>query len=235
MNEIRFLANRPHTMVEFDPPVSSTRTVPEWYKKIPLYLNQEKTLRVIPATPTVNVTVKSCTPFLDAMSFGYSVVLADDVQVQNIDGQQTIWWRTGGSLVTEHSSNQHPGLPVAPFLSEKVWKWANEWRIVTPSGYSTFFTSPINRPDLPFTNFTGVVDTDLFELPVQFPFRLVNGFEGIIEKGTPISQFFPFKRESWVSKTDEFDELRVMRSSRQFFGKIERAYKSRFWVKKTFQ
>jgi len=226
---------KPSAHLDFDLPQSATLAMPDWYKKIPKYLDSEKTLRILPGTQSVNATLKLCTPFLDGMTTGYTVVLADDVQVQVTNGVQSIFWRTNGTLITDHSFDQHPGLPIPYYLSEKVWKWSNDWVFKTPPGYSTFFTHPINRHDLPFLNFTGVVDTDLLNVPVQFPFRLVNGFDGIIEKGTPIAQFFPFKRDSWVSTVEQYDHETAVRNSREFFGKINRAYKSRFWVKKTYQ
>jgi hypothetical protein len=52
--------------------------------------------------------------------------------------------------------------------------------------------------DLPFTILPGVVDTDRYTAPVNFPF-LINdpNFEGLIPAGTPIAQVIPFKREPW--------------------------------------
>jgi hypothetical protein len=233
--QLTFIPYRPTAKFDFRTPISSVKTIPEWYKKIPQYLDNDSKLKVIPNSPSVNTTIKFCTPFLDALSFGYTIVLADDVQVQLDNEVQRIYWRTNSSLITDHSPDQHIGLPISPLYTEHVWKWSNDWVLKTPPGYSTFFTHPINRYDLPFLNFTGVVDTDLLDIPVQFPFRLAKGFEGILERGTPIIQFFPFKRDSWISEEKEYDHDFAVFSSKNFFGKINRAYKSRFWVKKKFQ
>src|SRR5260370_372658 len=71
-------------------------------------------------------------------------------------------------------------------------------------GYSILFTHPVNRADLPFTTFTGLVDCDTFhDSPVNFPARWHDtGFNGVLPKGTPVAQCLPVKRESWASQFD---------------------------------
>jgi hypothetical protein len=49
-----------------------------------------------------------------------------------------------------------------------------------------------------FTILDGVVDTDKYTAPVNFPFVLNDWkFEGLIPAGTPVAQVIPFKRDSW--------------------------------------
>jgi hypothetical protein len=69
----------------------------------------------------------------------------------------------------------------------------------TPKGYSTLFTAPFHHYDLPFQCLPAVVDTDNHPIPVNFPFLLRKGFEGIIPSDTPIIQAIPFKRDDWES------------------------------------
>jgi hypothetical protein len=76
------------------------------------------------------------------------------------------------------------------------------WCIKTPKGYSSVFTHPINRPDLPFYTLGGVIDTDKWGEAGSHPFLLKKGWEGIIPAGTPIIQIIPFKREGWVNKVN---------------------------------
>ncbi len=200
-------------------------------------MNGEKKLRVIPGERSVNSTLKRCTPFLDGMTAGYMLVLSDDIQVIKNEqtGLQGLWWRTSSTLVTEHSPEQHLNLHIPKEYSNTVFKWANEWQLQTPSGYSIYCTHPSNRLDLPFYTFTGVVDSDLYPLSTQFPFLIKKDFEGIIERNTPIAQLIPFKRDSWKSQVELYEETSHPRRMRQFFGKIDRAYKNNFWIKKTYQ
>jgi hypothetical protein len=61
----------------------------------------------------------------------------------------------------------------------------------------------------PFTILDGIVDTDSYNAPVNFPFVLNDwGFEGLIPAGTPMAQVIPFKRESWqmeIGSQEEFE------------------------------
>jgi hypothetical protein len=76
-------------------------------------------------------------------------------------------------------------------------KFINFWAIETPKGYSCLFVQPFHR-DSAFTILPGVVDTDKYVQPVNFPFVLNDiKWEGLIPAGTPIAQVIPFKREDW--------------------------------------
>ena len=65
----------------------------------------------------------------------------------------------------------------------------------------------MNRYDLPFYTLSGVVDSDSWGLPVFFSFFVKRNFIGTIPKGTPVMQFFPFKRDSWEIEIDDSNEI----------------------------
>jgi hypothetical protein len=170
----------------------------------------------LPNGPGLNTTVKKCVPFLEAMTAGYTCVLADDI-------------------IVSHSPEQFSGLKISEDYHQFIYKWSNSWAIHTPKNYSLWVTHPSNRFDLPFTTFNGFVETDLFNLSIQFPFLLKKGFEGIIEKGTPVAQLIPIKRDAWKSEMLEYDKEYQPKAARQFFGTILNSYKKQFWVKKSYQ
>ena len=59
-----------------------------------------------------------------------------------------------------------------------------------------------------FTILPGVVDTDTYTAPVNFPGVLTDvKFEGLIPAGTPIAQVVPFQRESWTMELGEQEAL----------------------------
>ena len=59
-----------------------------------------------------------------------------------------------------------------------------------------------------FRSLPGIVDTDTYTAPVNFPFVLNDWkFEGIIPAGTPMAQVIPFKRESWQMSIGKNEEL----------------------------
>jgi hypothetical protein len=117
-------------------------------------------------------------------------------------------------------------------------KWTNPWLIKTPKGYSCIFTSPFNR-DAPFNIFDGVVDTDTYDMPVNFPFGLKDpDFEGLIPAGTPIAQVIPFKRTAWKSEytetTPEVTE-RINKATTELNSRWYDVYRTRWWSKKEFK
>jgi predicted membrane-bound spermidine synthase len=82
----------------------------------------------------------------------------------------------------------------------------------------------------PFTILPGIVDTDTYTAPVNFPFVLNDiNFEGLIPAGTPIAQVIPIKRDEWqmsLGTQKEFDEQQKVtnRLQTKFFDR----YKSMF-------
>jgi len=146
-------------------------------------------------------------------------------------------WATNINFIGTHGPEQAPGLPV-PFGGENgLLKWRPGWRISTPEGYSCLFTHPLNRHDLPFRTFSGVVDKDKYKLGVEFPFQLLTSIKKdvfILEKGTPICQVLPFKRDNWNSSTIEFNEEENKKEGFKLKSKIVRSYKQQFWQKKVY-
>lgn len=212
-------------------PVPASSSIPEWYKKMPLYMYGEKSAGISHGyNDGTNTTLKACSPFIDALSFGYIWQCPLDIEIRKEirDGEEYFLfrWRTEGTFVTNHAEEQHPSLPPAFNGKDFVMKWNFDFVIQTPSGYSTFFTHPINRHDLPFRTFSGVVDTDEYPLSVKFPFQILNFSENhiIIEKGTPLCQIIPFKRDLWESKKEKFNKNLSRISNFNFGSRIKRSY-----------
>ena len=157
----------------------------------------------------VDLTVKHCLPFIDALTAGFVIPLQADVTVK--DGEFTWDWPYDESPVGFHFPTQAPGVP---FIDEDevVIKAHNFWSIHTDPGYATLFTHPFNRLDLPFRTLSGLVDTDSFDaLPVHFPMVWVDrNFEGTLPAGTPVAQCLPVQRgrlELEIGPMDEEEHL----------------------------
>ena len=214
------------------------KVLPEWYKKMPLYIGEHQQRGLSENNlPAVNKTAKGCAPLFDALTTGYVYQLACDVQLKKTDDGISFQWRVNEQVVTTHDKIQHPTLPSPQEGKlDSVFKWSNPFNIKTPKGYSTIFTHPFNRWDLPFRSLTGIVDTDSYPQAVQFPFQVID-FEGpfiIIPKGTPLVQVIPFKRDSWKLERFPFDEYLSKKASYQFLSKIVKSYKNQWWVKKSY-
>jgi len=193
-------------------PQPGNQHVPKWFKDMPRFLNGEDKLHLRP----LNLTGKWCVPIVDGFTSGYYLVTPYEIhayQKRDLNLAQDFPAPAG----------YHPG----------VWVWETPMQIITPPGYSVWFMHPSNRYDLPFITASGVIDTDKSGgLGGSIPFYLRKDFEGIIPKGTPIIQIFPFKRENWQKHDSDKREdlLGVAKSRMQASG----FYKQHNWQKKKF-
>lgn len=176
---------------DIEKPEPASAFIPDWYKKMDSYMGKDKKPDGRGGTTG---TIKRCMPVFDAITAGYIITLPADVYVSVKEGNQVFEWADFG-LVQFHPIEQAPDHPERkPY---QYPKWINPWAIKTPKGYSTLFVQPFHRKSV-FTILPGIVDTDEYYAPVNFP-MVINDpeFEGLIPKGTPIAQVIPFKRESW--------------------------------------
>lgn len=239
--KINFQPANKESAILFEMPKPAVQKLPNWYKEMPTYMDNESAPGLSSTTNAVsNFTAKGCSPFLDAMSAGYIFELPFDIEFRkNRDGAVNIRWAAPVDLLGTHAPEQAPGLPVPFGGNETILKWKMGWRMITPDGWSTLFTHPINRHDLPFRVLSGIVDTDTYPLEVQIPFQMLNTIEKnifIMEKGTPICQAIPIKREDWQSgQFVEFNEDEYLKSVFELKSKIVRSYKTKFWNKKRYQ
>ena len=149
-------------------PMPAVLGLPDWFKAMP-----QKSFN--PSLGETSQTVKRCPPFIDAMTYGFLIPLATDLKVEN--GEFSWDWTLPGGTTTSYTHSPidfHDPSQIAgtPFHDDDryVIKFNNFWTIRTPPGYSLLFMHPINRPDLPFTSITGLVDCDHFQRqPAQFP------------------------------------------------------------------
>lgn len=184
-------------------PQPAKNFIPEWYKKTESYINGKKQPS---GEGKTEATIKRCMPVFDAITAGYVITLPADVFVSIKNDQQFFEWSHYG-LVDWHPIEQaplHPNRNEYPFP-----KWINHWSIKTPDGYSTLFVQPFHRDSI-FTILPGIVDTDTYFAPVNFPFTINDSkFEGLIPKGTPIAQVIPFRRDNWKMSFGAHEEIKA--------------------------
>src|SRR6204780_2082754 len=218
-------------------PIPAVSGLPEWFKTMPL-----KTFN--PTMGGDTHTVKKGPPFIDAMTYGFLIPLAIDLEVR--DGEFTWNFDVPKGIVSEYSYSPigfHDPSQIAgtPFFDEDrfIIKFNNFWNVEAPPGYSLLFTHPVNRPDLPFTTITGLVDCDTFrDTPVNFPARWHDtSFNGVLPKGTPVAQCLPVKRETWTAGFETLsgaDNVRLM-EIKETLGRETDVYRRQFRApKRTF-
>lgn len=210
-------------------PKPASNFVPEWYKKLESYIGGDKKPN---GEGKTNITVKRCMPVFDAITNGYIILSSADVfvsQRETEDGtiQPYFEWSNYG-LIQFHPAVQAPEHPNRNNHMAYP-KWINPWAIKTPKGYSVLFTQPMHR-ESPFTILPGIVDTDTYTAPVNFPFVLNDvNFEGLIPAGTPIAQVIPFKRDKWkMSLGTQAEFIEQQQVANRLQTKFFDAYKSIF-------
>jgi hypothetical protein len=201
-------------------PKEASKCIPEWFKKIKPFEGRHREGFAEP-------TAKKCLPLLDSMSLGYILPLQGDLHVTaNHDlsiircgerNREALMVQDGHPSVQVHSS-------AWPVQKQDPIKFINQWRIKTKPGWSCLFTMPMNHIGMPFTTLSGVVDTDKYHQPVNFPaIWNVPNYDDTLKAGTPIVQIIPFKREKlpkvktreWTKKEAKRDEvIRIAQDSR---------------------
>jgi hypothetical protein len=210
-----------------DYPIPSRLSIPDWYKKLPLYRGKNK----FDGANGANSTVKGCIPFLESLTLGYSLVVQQDLEVTRSSNGAIINWGGGIPIVKMREGHEYMPVPVGCDFEQFSWNTVVGFEL--PKGYSAIITHPLNRYDLPFISSSGVYDDGL-NFNGTFSFWLKKDFEGIIPAGTPYAQIIPFKREPWKSekRTDlivDAEKIRVA-SLKRIGG-----YKKLIQKKKTFE
>ena len=204
-------------------------SVPKWYKDAPRFFGNKKQF-----IPVATKTFKECSPFLDAFTSGYSMPCPVDIVVQQENGEPLFsWGLKDETFISIRNKEIMSGVPVPkgyancfPAFHIKV-----DFRI--PKGRSILVTHPLNRFDLPFLTLSGVVDSGVMHRG-GLPFFIQEGFEGIIQQGTPLAQIIPFKRETWEMKEEKGltkeAQIDMDKSNAVFSG----WYKNTLWQKKNY-
>lgn len=221
-------------------PIPASKILPTWYKELNSYIGEIKT----PLNNVSNATIKKCLPVFDSMSAGYIIQTYVDVfvtqkpdisidpstnqQIESIEKYANYSWPQYSPIMF-HNVQQAPSHPDRNNHSLYP-KWVNPWSIKTPKGYSCLFVPPLHHPNEYFTILPGLVDTDTYITPVNFPFILKDiHFEGIIPAGTPIAQVIPVKRDSWqMSFGDDQDRVKAANDELKIRSVFFDAYRNMF-------
>ena len=178
---IEFSTQEDYLALKEDYPIPSKLNIPSWFKELNHTFEQR--------------TVKGCMPFLDALTTGYALKLPVDyhLRITKQENQKfkvemgPLFQNTGLAGIDDYLKKinadpniEHHGSEQIKYkeLQEKNYnvnfgKFLNPWIIKTPLGYSCLFVHPLNNHSLPFEIIAGIVDTDTFGLPVNFPFNLI--------------------------------------------------------------
>lgn len=224
--------------------------MPDWYKDAPIFVKNKN--NITPGKVIENqgisgrqsdFTIKKCMPVFDTLSAGYILKIPDDIKIYQSkiheadEESKTHFTWTELGAVAAHDIEQVEGYPHSKVHTLGLPKFINPWVIKTPPGYSCLFITPMHR-GLPFTIMPGIVDTDTFEHPINFPFEMnQKGFEGVLKAGTPMAQVIPFKRDEFALEVYTSDAEYKEKYPRSTVNtkEFKESYKKEFWHKKIFR
>ena len=181
-------------LVDVAPPVPAAHCIPDWFR------------RANPVTPGggndpgmklrgVNTDVGRCPGLLDMMGKGFIIPLWCDYRV-SVAADGTVNWIAPDGIfkLASHPFEQLKGMPQKH--EYPALKFIIPWFVRTPSGYSCMFTAPYYQFESRFSVLPGIVDTDNYHnahLPTLL--NIDPGEEILIERGTPLVQVIPIRRE----------------------------------------
>lgn len=229
--EIEFLCYKEDVDV-IPKPFPARKLMPKWFKKLPQRVNKENKLN--------NSTLKRCAPFIDAMSVGWIIPLAADVEIETNDDASGVTYNSNfhRNIIENHGMKQistndapNPNWPKPPM------KFLNWWAIRVPKDYSVLFIPPINRPETRFTCFSGFVECDQYFQFINFPFVFnEKNYTGIIKAGTPLMQVIPIPRSGLLKnynvRSFEDEDYADLQKSIHRKNSQESYYRDNIWSPK---
>lgn len=235
--EIEFIYLNDFMWKSSEKPQPSKNFIPDWFKKMTPYdispQNPDGTSLIVENLNS-NATAKKCMPMLDAITSGYTIPLWSDVQVREVDLKPRITWRSAQDVFEMHGSSSML-IDTPPGYHGRAFKFISWLQIKTPPGYSIMVTTPSGHYNSPFRAIPAIIDSDTPTIDLSFPVWVKKGFSGIVEKGHPMVQIIPFKRENWKSKFSYITEEQYkINQQKGFYSTIVNHYIKNAWKKKKY-
>jgi hypothetical protein len=246
MKVLQFLRKRGF-QYNLEYPKPSSEFIPEWFRKAESFIEIETGLIANIDQQGISGGLKSCMPFLDALSSGYMMVSVANIRITKNENDVVEWeyvekdkngeWQVTDidwtQIAERHGDIGHT-IPRPYGFANNHLVWTNHWGMKLPKGWSVLATHPLNRTDLPYYTLSGIVDSDRFAPNGNLPFFIKDGWLGVIERGAPLVQLIPIKRSTWVSKVGHLNEMD------HFFGHEARNiaygyYRKNMWVPKKYK
>jgi hypothetical protein len=224
--KIRFYYDDPKALLYTNPPVPASKHLPSWFKESANVPDEQN--------PSL-LSVKKCMALVDVFSFGYIFELACDLQIsQNNEGYE-FRWDGPFQPIMGRNGKQVATFPILSGHSPLHYAWICPYGFQTPKNWSVLVTHPHNHYELPFVTLSGIIDSDGYGASGIYPFSIKEGYEGVIQKGTPLFQIQPFKRDSWASETIIDSEINRSNEVKDARSVTEGWYRKNFWDSKQYR
>lgn len=231
-------------------PVPAISMIPQWYKDAEVFVNKETMGLDIPDPSLRAPGIKSCMPVFDSLTSGYFLTTWWSIEVYvNAPGGNLKWkyveqdsngeWvdsTINPQMVSERKGDMAYTMPRPEGFAHNHMVWQGKWGMKLPKGWSMMLIHPSHRFDLPFYTVGGIIDSDRFSANGNLPFFIKKNWVGIIEKGTPIAQIIPIKRQAWISRIISENQDKMGRYlAEQVRSVVFGYYRSNVWVKKRYE
>jgi len=246
LKKINFVANSIGIEKFVPMPKPAKIFIPDWYKESGPFFNDDTNSYSnkisFKEVGIPDLTIKKCMPVFDAFSFGYIQETWCDIFIERKNGELFYHF----SFIADEDSpiiSTRPITSIAKtpipvgFDKNVLFHWSRVWNPILPKGYSCLITHPLNRDDLPFKSFSGIIDSDKYFSPGKVGFFIKEDFVGLIPKGTPMYQIIPFKRDSWEIKKIILKNNILKKIEKQTYNVrsiFSDGYRKQYWNKKTF-
>lgn len=188
---ISFVSKVPYlSKVEDAIPRPMAKSIPDWWK-----------VKEFDKDPDFEdlKNIKHCASFPEYFSQGYYLPMwADTILTYSKETEQWSWQTPDKTFSWEfHSSSQFVDISRPKVTGSEgyaVFKALSPWSVFTPNGYSVLQLPMFYNFNEDFTVLPGIIATDVTHtLNLQFLMHSSKE-EVFIERGTPIAQYLPFKR-----------------------------------------
>ena len=236
VNEIEFVAIDKYAFEVCPKPFPASQALPQWWKNALPYIKSPQNpdgKKIIIENRESNASFKKCTPMLDVLSSGYVVPLWTDIQIRNVNNYPVITWRTTRDVFEIHNGQE---VEIPDGYQNTQVKFLNQWIPKLPKGFSALIIPCPGYPNSVLRPISAIIDYDKTTHALYPPMYLKEGFEGIIEKGTPMFQVIPFKRDLWKIKInkEEKNMLKAREHQKIIKSVFSNSYKKIFWSRKEY-
>lgn len=230
-------------------PVPSISAKPDWWDKSVMYRPELGDPNIDGGKPhRTNALIKSCPAVADVLSFGYTLFVPIDIDIDARDEDHLKWrnaYHTKSSIFGYSNPKQdYTGFHYPEQLDKynvpegyhKIpFKINTYYGIKTDPGYSTLVTHPMHDWDLPYFVQSGIIDTDKIASRFPYPLFIKQGFVGTIKAGMPLLQVIPFKREDYEAEIVSLDKDDLADVSKKLMSYPTSPYRKLYWQRKKFE
>jgi hypothetical protein len=223
------------------PPFPAQANKPLWVNEIAPTLAKGLPAHQLTIKDKTNKTIRTCPGIRDLYESGFIIPAWSDMlfRYDSYSGELNVEFSSNKFSYHLHSREQVEGMFLEKFVTpyKGIINLHSPWRIKLPGGFSTLLVHPFwHRSEREFSIIPGIVDHDKFHtFNIILKWNLLGSGEYIIERGTPLAQIIPYRRESLIINFEDYqspENLSNKKLEDQKMAEFFKKYKKLFFSKK---